>query len=62
MDDLRVRFTQSDDSELTSLMLDLAAENKVLTRSIERANLSNWVKALVMIIADEDDGDVEMGQ
>ncbi|KAF8475745.1 Non-repetitive/WGA-negative nucleoporin C-terminal-domain-containing protein [Kalaharituber pfeilii] len=68
-DELRVRFTQSDDVELTSVMMDMAQENKILNRFIGKANLPAWFEAARALVredidadsgAAEDDEDVEM--
>lgn len=47
LDELKVRFTRADESELTSLAHDLIAENKQLERFITKANLETWFKGVL---------------
>ena len=52
-DDLRIRFAQSDDSELASLAADMAQENVWLNHLISKSKLASWVEAIRLLVQED---------
>ena len=52
-DDLRIRFAQSDDSELASLATDMRQENVRLNQLVSKSKLSSWVEAIRLLVQED---------
>jgi len=65
-DDLRIRFTQSDDTELETLILDFTQESDVLSRMMRKTMLTEWADGLLEMVKDDldsaplDNEDIDM--